>query len=128
MFEPRDDTQARRLCRIYLKLFEAGSTGASVSDIDATGQADLIHRRGYGDAELVRHLLDDNLFDRVGTRSGITHYALPPMMHTGMAREVSPGITMADRLREIIGQADRGQDVPGEAFSQLEREIRTGPW
>jgi hypothetical protein len=93
MFEPRDDTQARRLCRIYLKLFKAGPSGARVDDIDATGPADMVHRRGYGDADLVRRLLDDALFDRTGSTDEPL-YMLPATMRRSMAREVAPGVTI----------------------------------
>ncbi len=85
MFEPHDGTEARRLCRIYLRLFEAGPAGANVEPADALGPADLLHRRGTDDAILVRRLLDNGLLDRVDTHDS-KRYALPSNMQETMKR------------------------------------------
>ena len=126
MFEPHDGTEARRLCRIYLRLFEAGPAGANVEPADALGPADLLHRRGTDDAILVRRLLDDGLLDRVDTHDS-KRYALPSNMQETMKR-VHGRLSLAERLRALLARADDGEENLDQAFGAFETVIRTGPW
>ncbi len=125
MFEPRGETQARMTCRLYVELYDAGEVGTAVAVGTALGN-EIDKDDWQTGSALVAALFDARQFDDAGSRGEVHLFALQPDMRQHMVAEVRPGYTLADRLRDLLAQVDRGENVPVDIFRRLEHRCRWG--
>ena len=126
MYEPRTEAQARMACRLYIELYDAGEVGTAVAVATALGD----HRSDKDDWQqgsfVVAALFQAKHFDDAGSRGDVHLFALQPDMRQHLAAEVRSGMSLADRLRELLAQAERGEDVSPGTFLRLEHRCRWG--